>query len=89
MTWQERYDADKEVAALDTLIDSEWFTEELENANYHSLYGHFGFLKELRDIRHDELEKERERMSDEVKRKLDPGVPKSEKIRLAMKGGAL
>lgn len=35
------------VAALEILIGSKWFTDELENANYHDFYGTNGFLSQL------------------------------------------
>jgi hypothetical protein len=44
----------KEIDAIQTLIDSEWWGEECENANLHSLTGNFSIMQEFMDSRVEE-----------------------------------
>lgn len=44
----------KEIDAMNTLLDSEWWFEECENANLHSMYGPHGMLVEFRNSRVEE-----------------------------------
>lgn len=44
----------KEIDAINTLIDSEWWIEECENANLHTMYGKWSMLEEFRDSRVEE-----------------------------------
>lgn len=44
----------KEIDAMNTLLESKWWTEECENANLHQMYGSFSMLEELRDARVEE-----------------------------------
>lgn len=52
MTAEEKAQAESEITALNVLLSSEWFSEECENANYHSLHG---FLEESRDERKEQV----------------------------------
>lgn len=55
MTDDERIDAItqmcKEIDALEVLMESEWWSEECENANYHDLTGPFSFMAECIESR--------------------------------------
>ena len=44
----------KEIDAMNTLLESEWWTEECENANLHQMYGSYSMLEEFRDSRMEE-----------------------------------
>jgi hypothetical protein len=48
----ERAQAMSEIYALNTLMESQWYMEECENANHHSEYD---WLKENRDQREAEV----------------------------------
>lgn len=44
----------QEIDAINTLLSSEWWTEECENANLHQMYGSWSMLEELRNLRVEE-----------------------------------
>lgn len=52
MTPSEKAHAEAEITALNTLLASQWWNEECENANYHSIHG---FMEESRDERKEQV----------------------------------
>lgn len=53
----------KEIDAMNTLLESEWWTEECENANLHTMYGSYSILEELRNGRIEERDATKARSS--------------------------
>ena len=79
MTWQQRYAAMADIEALKTLLESEWFMNAMNGP----------FTEVMWDL-HDERKADRDRenwlMFEEAKLKMNPDVPRDEKVRIAMSG---